>query len=1099
MNLLSTSLFAIQLIAAALSSASAAVVWRRRQTPGAIPLALLLLSVSAWNAAFGLKSLASNLAQFSFLAKLEIIGQVCTATLFLIFILEYTRRNYLLAERRALLLWIIPFFSILLALSNDAHHIFWLAAEPGNIPGQYIFIPGDFYWVHNIYYYLTRLISTILLILAILRYPASYRLQAAYLLAGTIAIWLANIIDLPQFERMHPAWGTLLHPIAYAISGLIIAWGIFRHKLFDLVPIAHDIVFNNMLDGIIALDTNRRVVDINLAARYLLQINKKKQIVGVGLDELLENLPEVRQRLSKSDMPFQDIYIPHPTDLTLEVMSTPILDSKGQSRGTLLVIHDISIRVRSEAAMRQSEENLRTVFENAPFPIIVTSLNEDNILYLNPAGQKMYNVEKNNIKDLFNTGFYQDTDGRQKLLEVLKKTDSLDNIELSLQTSDNKPLWAATSARHITYNGEKAILITQVDISEQRRNIEELRQSRAQLRNIFEHADAGIYLLDPTGSITFSNERWAQLLNEPAGDLIDKNLSDYIFKSDVPYSRHLFESLIGGEIEKYSLELRYTRLDGNVFWGALSAIPIFGENNEIQSIVNFVSDITLRKQTENALRETERRFREILEKIYLFAVMLDTEGNITFCNEHLLAATNWTSEEIFGDNWFDVFLAQNSTPIKQEYKRAIQQGTIVSRHENEILTSNGKRLLVDWSNILLRDANGKVTGSASIGEDITERRRAQQSEMKQRMFAEALYDTAAAITSTLNFEEVLDRILENLDAAVKTDSANISLIKQGKVHFVRAKGYDKYGVSNEDILKLNFSLSNVKNLREMYQSKEPLCISDTRAYPGWKATESSKLIRSYIGVPIIVKEKVAGFISVDSATPGFFSQDQAERLRAFSLQAAIAIENTRLYTNSLHELEERKRTQARLRRANKKLKIQLEQIEALQAELREQAIRDALTGIFNRRYLEEILPEKIKQCRQENLPLSLMMIDIDHFKTVNDSYGHQAGDIILQYLGNLFQRGFDNKGIACRYGGEEFVIVLPGISMDEAYEYADKLRQDFSEYRLASGKNTIQATVSIGIANLRLHGQDGHSLLVAADNALYQAKQAGRNCVKIAE
>ena len=261
----------IQAIATLFSTLLAMIVWRRKPAPGAVPLTLFLLAVSAWNIASGFKGFAPGL-----MANLEITGQISAATLFLVFILEYTRQDYLLTRRRILLVWIIPFFSILLAFSNDAHHIFWLTAEPGNTPGQYIFTPGDFYWIHNAYYYLTRLISTLLLILAILRYPASYRLQAAYLLAGTIAIWLANIIDLPQFERIHPEWGTRLHPIAYAISGLIIGWGIFRHKLFDLVPIAHDIVFNNMLDGIIALDSNRRVVDINLAARYLLQINKKK-------------------------------------------------------------------------------------------------------------------------------------------------------------------------------------------------------------------------------------------------------------------------------------------------------------------------------------------------------------------------------------------------------------------------------------------------------------------------------------------------------------------------------------------------------------------------------------------------------------------------------------------------------------------------------------------------------------------------------------------------------------------------------------------------------------------------------------------------------
>jgi diguanylate cyclase (GGDEF)-like protein/PAS domain S-box-containing protein len=1098
MNLLSTSLFAIQIIAAALSSASAAIVWRRRQTPGAIPLALLLLSVTAWNVASGLKDLAPNPAQFSFLAKLEIIGQVCAATLFLIFILEYTRQDYLLTERRVLLLWILPLFSVFLAFSNDLHHAFWLAAEPKLEAGRYVLSPGSFYPIYTAYYYLTRLAGTFLLILAILRYPATYRMQATYLLAGTIAIWLSDLLFLPYMPRVGSSWRAILDPISYTISGLIIGWGILRHKLFDLVPIARDMILENLLDGIVVLDSNNRIVDINLPARYLLKIGPKKPVVGLPLDDAVAHLPEVKQKLSKADMPFQDIYIPQPADLTLEIMSKPIFDRQGQVRGKMLTFHDISARIRSEAAMRRSEENLRIVFENAPFTIAVTTIKDGRILYINPAGLKLYNIDPAQLKDLYTRDFYQDTSSRKLLIDTLEKTGYADNIEMSMQTARKEPLWVAASGRAIVYNGENALLITLIDISERRRTLEELKQSRAQLKNIFENADAGIHLVDTSGSITFSNNRWAEMLGYEPEKLIGKNLSEFIFKSDIPYSRHLFESLIAQEIDHYKLELRYNRTDNNFFWGALSSVPIYDDRGEIQSIVNFISDITQKKQTESALRETERRFREILEKVYLFAVMLDTTGKITFCNEYLLDATNWSQKEVLGQNWFRFFLPEETASRDQEYTRAIQQGVLVSRHENEIITRDNKILLVAWSNILLRDTDGNVIGSASVGEDITERRRAQQSEREQRMFAEALYDTAAAITSTLNFEEVLDRILENLDSAVETDSANISLIERGKVRFVRAKGYNKFGISNDDILNLKFSVNSVKNLKEMYQSKQPVCIPDTRVYPGWKDVPTSRWIRSYIGAPIVVKEKVVGFINIDSATPGFFGSLQAERLRAFSLQAAISIENTSLYTKSLHELEERKRAQAKLWRANKKLKLQLAEIEALQVKLREQAIRDALTGLFNRRYLGEILPDTIEQCRRENLPLSLIMLDIDHFKAVNDAYGHQAGDLILQYIGKLLLEGNTATKIPCRYGGEEFAVVLCDTTLDQAQAYAENLRQEFSQYKLLIGENVVQATTSIGIAVLYTHGQNEHALLTAADNALYLAKQSGRNCVKIA-
>jgi diguanylate cyclase (GGDEF)-like protein/PAS domain S-box-containing protein len=1086
----------ILFITTGLSIIAARIVWQRRQTPGAISLTLLLLAATIWNFASALKNISADISSFIILAKIEILGSASTTTLFLIFIIEFTRQNHLLSRRRLLFLWIIPLISVALAFSNELHHYFWLSADYDNEANRFILTQGKLVGLHFAYYYLTRVASTLILVQAILRYPSTYRLQAAYLLAGTIATWLSNTFDmLPGFAKYY-AWEAALHPIAYTLSGLIIGLGVMRHRLFDLVPIARETVLENIRDGIIALDTNKHIVDINLPARYLLQISPEQTVIGTSLEETLKHIPELRQKIFSSEMPYQDVYIPKPIDLTLEIMTTPIFDRQGQARGTMITIHDISSRTRSEAALRQSEENLRNVFENAPFPVIVASLSDGRILYVNPAGVKLYNTSILNLGDMRAQDFYKDARQRRQLILKLKKTGRIDNFEIPIRIADGRIIWVASSICIINYNGEETLLITQMDISERKKAEEELQKSRAQLKNIFEHADAGIHLVDPSGSITFSNERWAEMLGDSSSSLTGRNLSDFVFKNDIPYSRHLFESLIGGEIERYQLELRYRRSDDSIFWGALSAIPIYTESGEIESIVNFVNDITQKKQTESTLRETERRFREILEKVYLFAIMLDTEGNVTFCNEHLLSATGWRKNEILGKNWFETFLPKDSASRRDDYTRAIQRGAIVSRHENEILTSNNKILLVAWSNIVLRDENGNATGTASIGEDITERRRAHQSEKEQRVFAEALYDTAAAITSTLHFEEVLDRILDNLDHAVEADAANISIIEHGKIRFVRAKGYEKYGLENQEILKVNFSIRGLNNLRVITQSKEPLCIPDTRNFPGWKEIPTSKWIRSYVGAPIIVKDKVVGFISLDSETPGYFNDIHAERLKAFSQQAAIAMDNTRLYSKSLREIEERKRAQSRLRRANQKLKIQLTEIENLQAKLREQAIRDALTGLHNRRYMEEVLPKQIEECRKNMQPLSIIMIDIDHFKAINDTHGHPIGDKILQSLGLLLGNQQPQSAICCRYGGEEFIVIYPNTELEIAYLNAEKLRETFAAQRTEIGSISLQATLSIGVASMNKNNTDMLTLLTAADKAMYQAKQAGRNLVK---
>ena len=125
------------------------------------------------------------------------------------------------------------------------------------------------------------------------------------------------------------------------------------------------------------------------------------------------------------------------------------------------------------------------------------------------------------------------------------------------------------------------------------------------------------------------------------------------------------------------------------------------------------------------------------------------------------------------------------------------------------------------------------------------------------------------------------------------------------------------------------------------------------------------------------------------------------------------------------------------------------------------------------------------------------MLDIDHFKNVNDTFGHQVGDVMLQHLGRMLKDYTRNSDIACRYGGEEFALVMPGMSMAKTYQRIEELREAFERIKLNCGGVALQATFSAGIAIYPDHAVTGEELLHLADQALYQAKTAGRNCVKV--
>lgn len=184
-----------------------------------------------------------------------------------------------------------------------------------------------------------------------------------------------------------------------------------------------------------------------------------------------------------------------------------------------------------------------------------------------------------------------------------------------------------------------------------------------------------------------------------------------------------------------------------------------------------------------------------------------------------------------------------------------------------------------------------------------------------------------------------------------------------------------------------------------------------------------------------------------------------------------------------------------LSESNERLQNQLSENNRLQAQLAEQAIRDPLTGLFNRRYLETIGPRELSRCERDGSGLALMMIDIDHFKSINDRYGHLGGDEVLKALAAILINSVRGTDIACRFGGEEFLLLLPNMGAQGATDRAEQWRAAFEAMTVESNGDQIKATLSIGVA---LHPRDGNvieALTRAADSALYRAKAEGRNRV----
>lgn len=239
------------------------------------------------------------------------------------------------------------------------------------------------------------------------------------------------------------------------------------------------------------------------------------------------------------------------------------------------------------------------------------------------------------------------------------------------------------------------------------------------------------------------------------------------------------------------------------------------------------------------------------------------------------------------------------------------------------------------------------------------------------------------------------------------------------------------------------------------------------------------------------------FHTANSQKPGFFCQhvryQNEESLHTLcspmkaqgEFTGLLFLQSNQEISGVTQEFAQRVADQVALSIANLKLR----------ETLRNQSIRDPLTQLFNRRYMETYLQRELARAHREQTSLSLAMIDVDRFKRINDTFGHKAGDTVLVSLSQFLERNSRSYDLVCRYGGEEIALILPSTTLDVAYERVDRLREGISELVIQHLDRTLpQITVSVGIASFPENARSADDLVQLADNALYHAKASGRNC-----
>ena len=341
-----TSLQAFALFASTgLALWAAAVARSRRSAPGGSVFAWLMIAVAIWSGTSALHTLVTDSAARILIAKIQYLGIAPVGVLWLLFASRYARTDWPADRLLRWLVWVIPVITVILVATNERHRLHWASIVPVVTPYgiRLQYTGGPWYWVNAGYTYLLMATATIMVVVGLRRAPPPYRRQTNLILCGAIVPWVGNLLYL---TRLVPVAGLDLTPIAFTISGACVTMGLYRYRLFGLVPVAREMVVDSMDDGVLVLDSHRRIVDMNAAAERYTGCSPAS--FGRPVDEVVAWWTEVvADDIHTTEQPA--VVRTEPGPRYFEVKVSAVRDSQRRFVGWLVVIHDISRRRRGEA------------------------------------------------------------------------------------------------------------------------------------------------------------------------------------------------------------------------------------------------------------------------------------------------------------------------------------------------------------------------------------------------------------------------------------------------------------------------------------------------------------------------------------------------------------------------------------------------------------------------------------------------------------------------------------------------------------------------------------------------------------------------------
>jgi signal transduction histidine kinase len=462
--------------AGALFASTALSIWAtvlartRGSVPGSQAFAWLMLATAWWSFTSALHVLVLDREARIVIAKFQYLAVAPIGVLWLMFAAEYSRGAWMGDRILRVLVWIIPAATLAFAATNERHDFYWSAiTEISTASGtRLVYSGGPWYWVHLAYSYVLLLVGTLILIRSLRRFPPPYRRQTTMILAGVIVPWAGNVIYLARVL----APGIDPTPLAFAVSGVCFTWGMYRYRLFGLVPVARDMVLDSMDDGVLVLDSQRHIVDLNAAAERYTGCTSAS--FGRPVEEVVSWWSQAVTEDGPSDNEVPAVVKVEPGPRYFEIKVSPVRDTQKRFAGWLVTIHDISSRRRTEAERYAFERRVQEQQKNESLTVLAGGVahdfnnlltgilgNADLLALTSPPGS-----DERRAAETIVIGAQRAADLVSKMLaysgggRVVAKP-----VDLDALVKEMVDLLAASVARHCTlvYNSPGALPLVETD------------------------------------------------------------------------------------------------------------------------------------------------------------------------------------------------------------------------------------------------------------------------------------------------------------------------------------------------------------------------------------------------------------------------------------------------------------------------------------------------------------------------------------------------------------------------------------------------------------------------------------------------------------